>query len=218
MKLISEFTDSRNCDILVEESISGEKIYKMEGPYLAVDVRNDNGNRYPKSKIGKEIDRYINEVIPSGAGYGELNHPHKPEVDMERLCHKIIGMKYVGNDVIGTSKVLDNPKGQVIKDLIKEKIPFGVSLRALGTFDDNRDMQEDFKMIAVDVVHQPGFNNAMMSFVLEGKDYFIDEKTGLIKEGIIQSQNEIKKAYSDKKSIYFENNIVKAIDMFWKSL
>lgn len=216
MKLIAEYTESSNCDILVEEGYNGApKVYKITGPYLEVDVRNDNGNRYPKQKIGNEIKRYIEQVVPSGAGYGELNHPHKPEVDMERIVHKILKMEYHGNSVIGTSKILDNEKGKVVKNFIDEKIPFGVSLRALGTFDDNKDMQEDFRMIAVDVVHQPGFSKAMMNFVLESKkEYFIDPKTGLV----LESVNQLQQAVNDTKSIYHKENVIQALDNFWRSL
>lgn len=214
MKLIREYLDASDCDILVEESFNNmPKNYKIAGPYLSLDTKNQNGRTYPTSNVKPELDRIIAEAIPKGSAIGELNHPHKVEVNLENICHKIIGMEYVGKDVIGTSQVCSKGKGEILRGLIDDKIPFGVSLRAVGTLKNNV-MQSDFRLIAVDVVHNPSFPNAMMDFILESKEeYFVDEQGN-----ILPKVKELEVIAGNKRDVDYKNKVLFALNDFFRSL
>ena len=161
---------------IVEEGLedgSGKKSTYIVGPYLEANVRNQNGNFYPRPVVEKAMEKY-KQKIANGTAYGELNHPHKPEIDLERISHRIMDMYFQGDTVIGKSKLLDTDVGRTAQVLVKEGVNFGVSLRALGSFNAKREMQDDFTLLAVDIVADPSFSNAMMDIVIENKEYIMN--------------------------------------------
>lgn len=175
MFLISEY-NVNNISVIEEahdiEGVASKSMY-ITGPYLEAEVRNQNGNYYPLPVVEEAMNRY-HEKISNGTAYGELNHPHKPEIDLERISHKITDMYFDGNTVIGKAKLLNTDVGKTAQVLIKEGVNLGVSLRALGSFNGKREMQNDFTLLAVDIVADPSFSNAMMDIVLENKEYIMD--------------------------------------------
>jgi hypothetical protein len=194
---------------VVEESIgdgTDNKSTYIVGPYLEADVRNQNGNYYPRKVVEKAMEKY-NKKIANGTAYGELNHPHKPEIDLERISHRIMNMWFEGNTVMGKSKLLDTDVGRTAQVLVKEGVNFGVSLRALGSFNGKREMQEDFTLLAVDIVADPSFSNAMMDIVIENKEY------------IMQGDNIVEKAVNKLQSGYTSNaNTTELLQEFFQSL
>jgi len=179
---------------IVEESVDGapKSIYII-GPYLEADVRNQNGNYYPKRVVEKAMDKY-RVKIENGTAYGELNHPHKPEIDLERLSHKITEMYFDGNIVMGKAKLLNTKVGETAQILVREGVNLGVSLRALGSFNNKREMQDDFTLLAVDIVADPSFSNAMMDIVIENK-HLISGGDLIVEKSI----NDMKNSYAGKQ-------------------
>jgi len=159
---------------VVEESIDGKpKSMYIVGPYLEADVRNQNGNYYPRDVVEKAMAKFQIKIDNGTAG-GELNHPHKPDIDLERISHKITEMYFDGNIVMGKAKLLNTDVGRTAQTLVKEGFNVGVSLRALGSFNSKREMQDDFTLLAVDIVADPSFSNAMMDVVIENKEFIMN--------------------------------------------
>ena len=205
MLLINEFKLGKIQ--IVEESVDGgNKSLYIIGPYLEADIRNQNGNFYPRPVVEKAMQKY-QAKIDSGTAYGELNHPHKPEIDLERISHRIMSMYFEENTVMGKSKLLNTDVGRTVQTLVKEGVNVGVSLRALGTFNTKREMQDDFTLLAVDIVADPSFSNAMMDIVLENK------------WDIINGNVAIERAIHNMKDNYVsQDSVPKLLDEFFKSL
>lgn len=202
MKFISLYGDVEKT--VVEESITRRKkgTY-IKGPYMQAGVRNENGNLYPLKVVKKAIEEY-QKKIDDGTAYGELNHPHKAEINLERICHKIVSLELDEETgiVYGKSKLLDKDLGKKAQELAEEGIRFGVSLRALGSFDRNNVMQDDFELLAVDLVGDPSFTNSMMDVVQESKNYFKNEKGDIISENESNEfQNDQERNYKLLKSL-----------------
>jgi hypothetical protein len=205
MFLISEY--NVNNITVVEESVMGDtKSMYIVGPYLEANVRNQNGNYYPMDVVKEAISKYKIK-INNGTAYGELNHPHKPEINLERISHKITDMYFEDDIVMGKAKLLNTDVGKTAQVLVKEGVNLGVSLRALGSFNDKREMQNDFTLLAVDIVADPSFSNAMMDIVLENKEY------------IINGNSIIEKAVHDLKNNYRRrDDTVRLMNDFFSSL
>lgn len=55
----------------------------------------------------------------------------------------------------GKSKVLNTPSGNVLKNLIEDKVTVGISSRGLGTLHEDGTVKEDFELLTYDVVASP---------------------------------------------------------------
>ena len=187
-KLISEYRDLSSMKTIVEESTDGsaEKKYYITGSFLKTDTRNQNGNLYPHDVAKRCIDQYVEEKVSKNRAIGELNHPHTPEIDLERIAVIIEDLHFEGNDLIGRARVVH----QKIKDLIDEGLNFGVSLRALGSLDSDKVMQDGMQLIAIDVVADPSFATAFVNPILESKEYNImDDGKIVCSDGVCTMKN-----------------------------
>jgi len=76
-----------------------------------------------------------------------------------------------GPAVMGKIKVLTTPAGQILKSLIEAQVKIGISSRGLGSVRDERGktyVEDDFQLIAFDIVSEPSTPNAFMA-LSEGK-------------------------------------------------
>jgi len=176
-KLISEYRDVASMNTFIEEGVNGaKKKYYITGSFLRADERNQNGNLYPFDVVKTCIDTFVTEKVNKNRAIGELNHPHTPEINLERIAVIIEELKFEGNDLMGKARVV-HPK---IKELIDEGLNFGVSLRALGALDEDQVMQEGMQLIAIDVVADPSFATAFVDPILESKEYNIADDGSII--------------------------------------
>jgi len=210
MKLIEESLYNNNYDYdIVEEGVGTNKTYKIRGPYQTFDEYNINNNVYLEKDIKPCWIDYINTNVKKGNAIGELNHPHKAEISLDKIVHKITDIEFIGKDVVGTSRILNRKNCDAAKvacNLIDEKIPFGVSIRALGSFNNKREMQPDFSILAVDLVFNPSNYNSMVDPILESIEYDIDEQGNVfLKEAIKNLKQEV---VSKKKK---DENVAAAI-------
>jgi len=175
-KLISEFrVTGEQVQTIIEESINGSpKKYYIGGSFLRMDDRNQNGRLYPERVVRPCIDEFVTNKVRMNRAVGELNHPHKPEIDLGRISHIIEDLHYEGKDVIGKARLLDTDQGKIAKVLIDEGLSFGVSLRALGDSDSQGVMQPGLTLLAIDLVADPSFATSFVDPILEAREYIID--------------------------------------------
>lgn len=138
---------------LVESKTDGEAIY-VSGVFGTVNQKNKNGRIYPRAVMEKQIQQYNKEFVSRTRALGELGHPEKPAVNLERVSHIITELKLVGNEIHGKAKIIDTPYGDIAKNLLNDGITLGVSLRGVGSVV-NGVVQGDYSLLAIDLVNDP---------------------------------------------------------------
>lgn len=190
------------------------------GPYMACEQVNKNKRIYDSFEMDREVHRYQKEMIDTKRAMGELNHPTKAEVDLERACHLVVEMKRDGNTYVGKSKVLSTPMGMIVKSLINDGVKVGMSTRALGKLTESGNgvnRVSDFRLVAVDCVADPSCPSAFVNGILESKQFVVRED-GSFEEYYDKLSNSISSlprkdvdSYLKEQIIQFINNISKAL-------
>ena len=182
MKLIRE--EIENVEFIVENR-NGKKSLYIEGVFLQGNIKNRNGRVYPIETLRKEVSRYNENHIQSGRALGELGHPDGPTVNLDRVSHKITGLKESGSNFIGKAKILNTPMGKIASSLLDEGVKLGVSSRGVGSLKPTKEgfsvVGEDFMLAtAADIVADPSAPDAFVSGIMEGKDWVWDN--GILRE------------------------------------
>lgn len=175
MKLITETTFT--VDTLVEEK-SGKKDLYIEGIFMQAEIPNRNKRIYPMGILEPEVNRYIKEFVDEGRAIGELNHPQSPVVDPSKASHLITRLERRGNDFVGRAKILNTPIGNTVKGLMEGGVKLGVSSRGMGSVKEGKDgineVQNDFKLSTVDIVHDPSAPQAFVNGIMEGVEWIYE--------------------------------------------
>ena len=198
MLLIKESLDG---DCVISESIEdGKKSLFIEGIYIQGDSVNKNKRFYPVSTLQREVYNYNLNYIKENRALGELNHPPSAEIDLSRVSHKIVRLEQSGNDFIGKAKILTStPMGSIAESLIKEGVKIGVSTRGAGSLKNvgaYNQVQEDYKLIAVDIVSDPSAKDAYVVGLREGREWLWN---GMFDEKQLNTHNKIISKTSSKK-------------------
>lgn len=147
----------------------------IKGVLQRADARNQNGRVYPKNILAREVKKYAETFVPKRA-LGELDHPDSSVVNLSNVSHNVIEMHWDGDDVVGTIEVLNTPSGKILQELLKAGIEIGISSRGLGSVQENDDgdsvVQEDFELVAFDMVSNPSTHGAFMHSLKESVDKY----------------------------------------------
>lgn len=217
MKLFTELHE--DVQIITEANAEGKKEYFIEGIFLQDSIKNKNGRMYPKHVMRKEVGRYIKEVVDKKVGWGELNHPKGPGINLERVTHRIVSLKEDGTNWIGKAKlVTKNPCGMIVHNLIEEGGGIvGVSSRAMGSLKESNGInivQDDFYLsTAADIVADPSAPDAYVRGLMEGKEWVWEN--GILQEHVIA---EHKKIITKASSIMLETRMVEVFTDFLKKV
>jgi hypothetical protein len=175
MKLISEEIEA--VDIITEEK-GGKKILYIQGPFLQAEVVNRNRRCYKLDTMMNEVKRYTETFIDKGRALGELGHPDGPQINLDRVSHKIVSLTQEGNNFIGKAQILSTPMGKIASSLISEGVKLGVSSRGMGSIyqkDGINYVGEDFMLAtAADIVADPSAPDAFIDGIMEGKEWIWD--------------------------------------------
>jgi hypothetical protein len=180
MRLIKEVFESTN--LVVEEKLGKGKEYFIEGVFLQSNLKNRNGRMYPESTMDREVGRYLKESVLNNRAYGELGHPDSPSINLDRVSHLIVDLRKEGTNWIGKAKILNTPMGQIARGLLDGGANLGVSSRALGSLQMNKEgvqvVQDDFMLsTAADIVADPSAPDAFVRGIMESKEWvFVDGK------------------------------------------
>ena len=172
MKLISEEIES--VDILTEEK-DGKKTLYIQGPFLQAEVVNRNKRMYPINTMANEVKRYTETFVSKGRALGELGHPDGPQINLDRVSHKIVELRQEGNNFIGKAQILSTPMGKIAESLLADGVKLGVSSRGMGSImnhDGVNVVGEDFILAtAADIVADPSAPDAFVDGIMEGKEW-----------------------------------------------
>jgi aryl-phospho-beta-D-glucosidase BglC (GH1 family) len=171
---------SAQVETLVENTKEGGKQLNSEGICAQADVKNGNGRIYPKPIMEKAVQEYVTEYVQKRRALGELNHPDRPYPDPAEGAILIESLSWQGNNVVGKAKVLNTPKGLIVKGLLEGGFNMGVSTRGLGSLIDNNGIkvvQDDLQYTAVDCVDNPSAPNAYVNPLMESMNWI--QKDGI---------------------------------------
>jgi hypothetical protein len=121
-----------NVEMITESSKSGEKVLYVEGIAMQADVINANGRNYPLPVMTEAVDAYVKQYVEMMQALGECDHPPRPNVLLQEASHLIERIWQEGSDVYARAKVLNTPRGQVVRALIEGGWTPRVSTRGLG--------------------------------------------------------------------------------------
>lgn len=199
MKLIRESISETK--FIVEEKLGKGKQYFIEGIFLQSELVNGNGRMYKEAIMDKEVGRYMQKYVEQNRAYGELGHPDTPSINLDRVSHLIVGLRKEGTNWIGKAKILETPMGQIARGLLDGGANLGVSSRAMGSLQVNKEgiqiVQDDFMLsTAADIVADPSAPDAFVRGIMEGKEWvYVD---GKFVEKHIEETKRIIKATSSK--------------------
>ena len=178
MKLISEtyFTEVKT----ITEEKDGKKNLYIEGTFLVGDTVNKNNRMYKMDTLRNEVARYDKEYVQTNRALGELGHPDTPTINLERVSHKIVSLNENGKTFYGKAKILETPYGQIVKNFIDNDVSVGVSSRALGSLEPQKEgynlVQDDLKLAtAADIVADPSAPGAFVNGIMENKEWMYVE-------------------------------------------
>tara|TARA_B100001057_G_scaffold389597_1_gene397390 strand:- start:1199 stop:1849 length:651 start_codon:yes stop_codon:yes gene_type:complete len=196
MKLISETTHNVKTQLIEEEN--GKKSLYIEGTFLVGDTVNKNNRMYKMNTLRNEVNRYDEEFIKGNRALGELGHPDTPTINLERVSHKIVSLKEDGNTFYGKAKILETPYGQIVKNFIDNDVSVGVSSRALGSLEPQKEgynlVQDDLKLAtAADIVADPSAPGAFVNGIMENKEWMFVEGH-FVEADFEQAKKQIKRA------------------------
>jgi hypothetical protein len=163
-----ELCEGGVCQDLLTES---EKRFVSEGGLILsgklqeAECENGNGRVYPLPILSREIGKY-SKIVADNRALGELDHPESSIVNLANVSHMVTKIWMEGPAVMGKIKVLTTPAGQILKSLIEANVKIGISSRGLGSVRDDRGktyVEDDFQLIAFDIVSEPSTPDAFMS-------------------------------------------------------
>jgi hypothetical protein len=176
LKLITETSS------VIELWESKSKTPYMIGIFASAETKNANGRIYNKSILEREVEKFVKEKVQTKSAWGELGHPDASDINLDNIAMLIESLEWKGNDVYGKAKILDTPKGQILKTLVKEG-NIGVSTRGLGTVNESGRVNDDYNLITIDAVSDasnPG--SKFVNGILEGRTFTLPEKDISIEE------------------------------------
>lgn len=137
----------------------------LSGIFMMADVKNHNQRVYPLSEIAAAVDS-VNRIIVEGhTVYGELNHPDNLTIDLNNVSHIITEMRMEGANAIGKAKILNTPKGNIVKAILEGGGKLGVSSRGSGNVVEG--IVNGFSLVTVDIVATPSAPDAYPNHVME---------------------------------------------------
>lgn len=195
MKLITEHLEDK-LEYITEAKKNGEgKDTYIEGIFMQAEKQNRNNRIYPKEVLEGATNKYVKEQVSTGRAVGELNHPEGPQINLDKVSHRITELKFKGNDVVGKALILDTPMGKIVKGLVEGGCKLGVSSRGMGTVEQKEGktyVKDDFVLATVDIVQDPSAPSAFVEGIMEGVEWIWEN--GILKpQQIEEYETEIKK-------------------------
>lgn len=163
---------------LIVESVNGVKEYYLVGSFSTADTPNKNKRIYPMRILQPAVEKYVEEYVKPKRAVGELGHPDVPTINLDRVSHIIESLEFEGKELMGKAKILNTPCGKQAKALLEGEVKLGVSTRALGSVKEMNglnEVQSDFMLATVDIVHDPSNYSSLVEAIYESKEWeFVD--------------------------------------------
>jgi hypothetical protein len=162
--ILIERLNPASANLIVEENNVSKSSY-LSGVFLQGDRVNGNQRLYPLEEITSAVNSMNKRISEGQTIYGELNHPDNLTIDLNNVSHIITEMKMDGSNAIGKAKILNTPKGQIVKAIIEGGGKLGVSSRGSGNVVEGK--VNSFSCVTVDIVATPSAPDAWPDHVME---------------------------------------------------
>lgn len=202
-----------------EEQDNGEKHYYLEGIYCQANLENKNHRVYPIDVLRDAVNDYVEEWVKTNRALGELMHPEGLEVDLDRVCLRIIDLHQDEQNpanFIGKSRILDGtPKGDLVIGLLKGGTQLGVSTRGAGAIDENSTVNK-LLLVAIDAVLNPSAPDAFMKALKEEQEFTnrfqTSAKTKFLKnyQNLVEETLALRKQNNAKEKMKLLEDFIKA--------
>lgn len=155
-------------DMELTESTRGG-LMAFRGKFQEADAVNKNKRIYPFSILDENVKR-IMEMVRGRRLVGELDHPSDSIVHLTTASHVVTKLWWEGNTLMGEGEILRTPHGKVLRALIEDGIPIGISSRGVGNGKVNENgilvIGESFKLITFDAVADPSTHEAFQERIV----------------------------------------------------
>jgi len=181
--------------------------------------KNKNNRKYLEEDMVPAINIYT-EDLESGACVGELNHSAKPDIDLDRICHRIVSLNRESdrpNFYKGKCLILDTPLGRTLRTLGESKVRWGFSSKVLGSIEEKDDYSiiKRPQVVSVDAVFQPSIGK-FANGILENVQFIVGDD-GRAFEAYEKLEKSISKYPSHHKD-QIRAHIVESLKRFLKSI
>lgn len=151
----------------VEVALGGDpEVVRVKALLQQANGTNQNGRVYPKEVLMREVNKYIREFVQQRRALGELDHPESTVISVKNVSHNIVEMHWEGDQLVGTLEILPTPMGNVVKNLLKNRIQLGVSSRGVGSVKEISEgvveVEDDFQLLGWDIVSNPSVPGAFL--------------------------------------------------------
>lgn len=145
--------------------------YILEGIFTQFGILNKNNRVYEEAEYLPHLE-YLNKKISKGRLIGELDHPEKFDISLDKASHLIENLTYDKDSrtITGRIRLLSTPSGKVAQNLIDDGVQLSISSRAAGVVRENNTVQIK-KIFTYDLVADPGFDNADLVRINESVGY-----------------------------------------------
>lgn len=162
--VISEFHAFDVDRNLIKESLENNSTITIKCILQKADTTNRNGRVYPYNILKREVDKY-NTLVQERSAMAELDHPDSAVISLSNVSHIVTEMHWEGKTLYGTIEIAETPSGNILKGLLKSGFKLGISSRGVGSVKSvggNDVVQEDFELIAFDIVSSPSTPGAYL--------------------------------------------------------
>lgn len=196
--VLIEHLNPSQARLIVEENAKLKSSY-LSGIFMQGGVVNGNGREYPLAEIKSAVDS-VNKRLSEGLSiYGELNHPDNLNIDLNNVSHIITEMRLDGANGMGKAKLLETPKGMIVKAILDGGGKLGVSTRGSGNVVEGK--VSGFNLVTVDIVAQPSAPDAYPGHVMEELNG--DRKVMTLAEAVIADEK-AQKYFKAELAKFFE--------------
>jgi hypothetical protein len=156
-----------NSNAILESKSDSTGAVILEGVFAQFGVVNNNDRLYEENEYLPHLE-YLKTKISSKRLMGELDHPDKFDISLQKVSHIIESLDYdnATRTVRGRVRLLDTDPGRQAKKLIEAGVPLSISSRAAGVVGSDKRVKLK-KIFTYDLVADPGFENATLSLVNE---------------------------------------------------
>jgi hypothetical protein len=150
----------------INEGKESNGLLRVRGKLQEAGVKNGNGRVYPIEVLREQIQKYTDGPLKSRTSMGELDHPESSIINLSNTSHLITKIWWEGNNVMGELEILPTPSGKIAQEIIKARIPLGISSRGMGSvrqIGETVEVQDDFELLCWDLVSVPSTPNAYMT-------------------------------------------------------
>ena len=174
MQVLTEYQKLEyNSKIIKEQKERGDPI-TLSGLFQQADTPNGNNRVYPYGILKRETEKY-QDLIQNKRSVSTLDHEDSPVIALEKVSHIITELTFDDGTgaVKGRLQVLNTPMGKIVQELLVGGVSLGISSRGVGSLvreGNYEKVDEDFMLIAFDIVSVPSVGNAQL--VREAKNRF----------------------------------------------